>query len=401
VLSDDAGLTWRPVGARAGTGLLGVASFAQGILAWGDRGLLVSSGDAGVTWTTGSVPTSAAIRAARYANRDVGYAIDAAAGIWKTVTTGQTWQVLDPGPNPAGLTDLLALDARRVLLVGPGDIRVSRDGQLFDRVAEPVVTRARDLRWVFAVRRGAVVAGRTRILVSLNGRTAWKGVPRPVAKGRAVAIDRISCTAGGACWVLGVNDRLYLTANLGRRWKDVTASLPGNSLRQATGLAFSSARRGYVLVSEYGFDPLVPGGWVLRTVDGGATWTPQLVAQPGIAAGATGSPVDLLLGGQGALFTSATGGATGTPSVVGLTPSARTFRRRANVVLTGRLRPALGGERVVVTASGLPVRTAVVSSGGTFSLSYRVTRTTTFVAHWGGDGIRQGDGSPVITVTRR
>jgi len=402
VISDDAGVTWRPVGAGAEGVLTAVGASAKGgLFAWGDRGLLVTSRDAGATWVAGSVPTSAPIRSARYVTPDVGYAIDGAAGVWKTDNRGVTWQVLDPGPDPQRLTDLLALDPARVLLVGPGDIRVSRDGQTFDRVVEPVVTRARDLRWIFRSRKGAVAAGRTRLLYSANARTAWKGLPRPVARGRAVTIDQISCTAGGACWALGTNDRLYLTANLGRRWKDVSASLPGNALRQAVALAFSTDRRGYVLIGATGFDPLVQGGWVLRTTDGGATWAPQLVAQPVLVAGATGAPADVLLGGANALFTSTSGGAQGTPTVLGLTPSRKTFKRRATVTFTGRLRPALGGERVVVSASGFAPRSVTVSSGGTFSLSYRVTRTTTFVAHWGGDGIRQGDGSPVITVTRR
>jgi hypothetical protein len=55
----------------------------------------------------------------------------------------------------------------------------------------------------------------------------------------------------------------------------------------------------------------------------------------------------------------------------------------------------------VLYAKGFKPRAITVASGGSFTSLYRLRRTTTFVAQWAGDGVRDGDGTPVLTVGRR
>lgn len=404
VLSDDSGRTWRSVSGRIAGTLSGIASAPGVIAGWGLSGLVVRSADGGSSWTTASLPSGAFVRTARFADAQTGYALAGtgdAVEMWKTTNGGASWALLDPGPSPDRLTELLVQSPARVLLVGSGDVRVSGDGgTTFTPVAETAVRRAGRLQWAFRVGRGAVVAGPQRILVSANGRTGWKGVPRPTRRGKAVSILDISCSAKGVCWVYSTSGRLYVTTDLGRRYRDVTATLPAVGIFGVRDIAVTDARRGYIALRSPGIVPGVIAGQVLRTTDGGNTWTPQVVGALEPAQVITGTP-DVLLGADGSVLTTTTGGAAGIPSVLGLTPSPRTITRRTTVTITGRLRPASGGERVAVTASGQGVRFATVASSGTFSLSFTISKTTTFVAHWAGDGIRQGDGSPVITVTRR
>jgi hypothetical protein len=42
-----------------------------------------------------------------------------------------------------------------------------------------------------------------------------------------------------------------------------------------------------------------------------------------------------------------------------------------------------------------------VSSTGTFTTSYQVSRTRQFVAQWSGDADHNGDGSPAITIVKK
>ena len=80
-------------------------------------------------------------------------------------------------------------------------------------------------------------------------------------------------------------------------------------------MSFSSASRGYLVISSFG-DVRQPTGFLLRTDDGGATWHPQFVVSDPIADSgiAAGGGTDYLLGGQQALLYSTTGGDAGAAS---------------------------------------------------------------------------------------
>ncbi|MFN8108879.1 MAG: hypothetical protein U0Y82_03410 [Thermoleophilia bacterium] len=403
VVSDDAGVTWRPVGQRVTDSLTGVRGGPGVTVAWGLRGEVQSSADGGTTWTRGAIPSSSPVKAAAFATPQVGVALASDGGVWRTDNSGLSWQLLDPGPAGTTLRTVVALSATRLALVGPRDVRVSTDGTTFTRVADPLVAKATDLSWAFPVRGGLVVAGPRRILFSANGRTKWTAVPRPTRGGRATVIGALDCTAAGACWATN-GGRLYATPDLGKHWTDLTATLPGDASRfgaSATPVV-RDGKHGHLLI--YGFSNGVSAALVqtaLYTADGGRTWTPQVVGTQTVVGGAITSSGEVLVGAGGEVFTSTTHGVAGTATVLGLKPSKSTITRPTTVTITGRLRPALGGETVHVTAAGFPMKTATVSAAGTFSLQYRVRRTTTFVAHWWGDGARQGDGSPVVTVTKK
>jgi photosystem II stability/assembly factor-like uncharacterized protein len=405
VVSDDAGAHWRPVGSAPVGDADGVRAGLGGhAWIWGDRGFVASTIDGGRRWTPGAVPTARPIVSASFADTLVGYALESGGGLWRTVNGGVSWRMLDPGPGAAGLTTVLALSAQRVLVAGPSQARLSADGGAsFAPVASPALRAARDLAGAFRVRDGVVLSGYRSLVWSPDGVTGWTAVPRPRVNGRPVAVAAVDCVRGGACWLMSERRRLYLTTNTGRRWREVTAALPaspGAGPRVADVVAVSM-HRAYVVLAADGYDPAVGGGWVLATADSGRTWQPQLVASPVLAGGAAGQGVDYLLGTGGQVFTTQAGGVAGTRSTLVLRTATPVIRRTRTVTVTGRLRPAVGRETVVVSAGALGRRTVTVGADGRFTLRYRLGATTRVVAHWGGDGVRAGAGSAVLTIRRR
>lgn len=72
-------------------------------------------------------------------------------------------------------------------------------------------------------------------------------------------------------------------------------------------------------------------------------------------------------------------------------------------MIRGTLKPARGGEAVVVSPFDLKAgrwasRRVTATSKGSFSTTWRISRSAAFVAAWRGDDARAGDGSPALTV---
>jgi hypothetical protein len=196
--------------------------------------------------------------------------------------------------------------------------------------------------------------------------------------------------------------RLYRTRNAGRSWTE----LPGVGTDQARGMSFSTPQKGYLVISRFG-DLRNPTGFLLRTDDGGATWHPQFVVSNEIADGgiAAGGATDYLLGGAQSLLYSTTGGDTGATSDLSITSPKRRYAKAAHIVVTGKLKPAAGNERVTVSyrrpgSSSWRSQTVTVSANGSFTSSWNLAKgANVFVAQWQGDFRSHGDGSKVLTVT--
>jgi hypothetical protein len=126
---------------------------------------------------------------------------------------------------------------------------------------------------------------------------------------------------------------------------------------------------------------------------------------------APGATNAFALGRRGAgrnadLFRTETGGDQGTASTISLRRSKSRFGRRGGRVrLTVSLNPSVSGARVALFARTGSGRWSLIRGGlttaGKLTVSRRVRRTTQFVAQWYGDADRQGDGSPIGTVTVR
>lgn len=395
-VSDDAGVTWRTLGSRALSPVTRLAAQPSGeFLAVGPR-FLARSADAGGTWTPFAVSSAAAVISLSFPDPANGYALDTERTLFRTANGGGSWQILDPGAGGTPHT-VLAPSPTRVVLVAGRQVRRSTDaGATFRTRSIPL---ARGARITDAALAGShlVVWGRTALLVSPDAGATWRRVPLPVVARRRVALREVSCPGARTCWIVTTGGRVLVTTTQGRRWADVTAA---TGRARIGSLAAASGRRAYLALASSGWDNR-GNGWVLATADGGASWNPQLVGRLPLVDVATSPRGDLALDQGSRVFVTTTGGAAATASVLTLRTTRAAFRRPTVVTLRGSLRPAGGGETVVVVGSDGSTRRTRVASSGSFTVAVRVRATTSFVAQWGGDGDRSGDGSPVVTIRRR
>lgn len=388
IVSDDGGATWRSIDRRLTGRLTALRANADGLAyAWGPKGALAITLDRGATWRELTPPALETIRDVSFATPNVGFAVVHSGAVFATTTGGATWAALTIGRGfvPIGVH---ALDTRRILLLGHGGaLRRSTDGgRTFVATGSARVSaRAQRLQ-----RAGSAVAlhGTRGIAISTDG-MRWTLVRSPIVNGRSRPLLLSQCTSTRVCWAVTVDRRLFRTVDAGRTWSERSAGI-GSADGGIRSLAFASRTRGY-LNSR------------LSTTDGGLTWTPAPVPAGPLVQASNG--IDFGLTPRG-LVTTTTGGLRGAASVLTLTPPATTISGRTSVTVTGRLSPAVGGEQILVSRADLSRRyyqtqTVRAASDGSFSATFTISRTTTFVAQWVGDATRVGDGSPPVIVRRR
>ncbi len=311
----------------------------------------------------------------------------------------------------------LAPNENTVLLAGPTGLRRSTNGGAsFASVGGSVVLGKRHKKVLhrrlsaFPLFAGAELAGSAMIvwgdeaIESTDGGTSWKLIPRPLAKGSVEDVSFINASTG----YIVSRQRLFFTRNGGHTWKEIT-SLGTEALGGQGNMSFSSADDGYVLARWGGRENVL-----LRTFDGGRTWTPESLPQRLNSVTAAGT-VDYAAG-TGGLFETTGGGISATPSKLTLQINgprrlsrAKLRKGHGRVKLKGVLSPAQGGEEVLI-AYRLPGRAVwhrrlvTVASSGAFSLTVPgISTSTEFVAQWAGEGALAGAGTPSIalTVTKR
>ncbi len=399
VLTDDSGATWRPVGKRLSPTFQRIRALSGSVVfATGPSGALARSDDGGVTWSEVGVSTSEDVIDVSFIDEETGYVLDAAGTLLRTDNAGESWQILNTG-TAARPQAVLALGTQTVLLVGPkGVLRSTDGGSTFTRIRGRLLNRSK----LFNVDRGGgsvFVYGSKNILVSTTAGRTWQKVRLP-RKTLIQAVDFVSARTGFA---LGQDGQVYKTRDRGDHWLDLSGV--GND--DATGLSFSTTSAGFLTLKRFDSEP---GGYVLRTTDGGRTWRPQLVgtdepSPDGLVA--TGSNSAFLLADSRALLFTTSGGDRGDPSKVTLRTSRRTVRRRAVIRITGRVSGAKGGATVVVSRRergerGWVSLTATVASNGTFTTNWKLVKTAAFVAQWAGDENSAGDGSvPLVVRAKR
>jgi photosystem II stability/assembly factor-like uncharacterized protein len=395
VVSNDAGATFSPVGG----GIQGpftrlTATNPSVAFATGPHGTLAKTTDAGQSWSDVGVATSGAVVDASFPTSTTGFTLDDAGTVFKTTNGGASWQLLNTGASgePAGV---FALDANRVLLLGPRGIRRSTDGGT-SFAAVPGRALSRSVVEVADAAGTAVVAfGERALFMSTNGGKTWTAVKRP-SRDSLRSVDFVSSKRG---WVLDGAGRVWTTSNRGKHW----TQLVGTGTLSAYDMAFNAANRGYLLIGSFGTQR---GGFVLKTSDGGRTWHPQLVSSVPLApngiASSTGQ-TDFATDSSGRLFATTTGGDQGLASSLKLATKKTKVKRGSNITVSGKLNPAAGGEQVVVSARaqnrGWVHKVVQVASDGTFATAWKVTRFTIFVAQWAGDADHEGAGSKVLQVS--
>jgi photosystem II stability/assembly factor-like uncharacterized protein len=410
--SADGGSTWTQVGSALGRQLTGLravnASFA---FAWGNLGAIATTQNGGVTWANSTIPSSNAVATASFADANNGFALDSGGTLWGTGNGGSTWARKNTGGGRAP-NDVAAVSSNIVLLIGPRGVRRSTNGGgSFSSVSGKPVSTAR-LAQADVVVNGVVAWGSRALLYSANG-ASWKAMDLPPSGRKNLRIDSADCSSTKACWVLTTNGHLFRTTNAGKKWTDVTLATGSNDLSNGgeTLLSFDSASAGYVAIP--GFAPVSSNlgsalgsngqGWVLATTDGGKSFAPQLIDSNELNGLAAAGGTDFALTDDQNLFLTSTNGAQGQASSLTLSASPKTIKKTTTVTLTATLSPCNGNEQILISGPGTGSDGSIqsITSNCTVQVQVRVRKTSSYVAQWAGEAGINGDGSKVITVTKK
>jgi photosystem II stability/assembly factor-like uncharacterized protein len=415
VLSSDGGATFpNLISHNLRSGLHGLIRLGQtpfdAYAPW-PAGQIAATTDSGESWNLLRVPTAANIEDVAFPSTQIGYALSHSGTVFRTANAGVSWSILTSGgPTPVAL---LAPNPNTVLLLGPTGVRRSTNsGASFAPVNARIAVGRRHGKErkvalsSFDLSRGGEIAGTAMfafgkdVLESTNGGSSWALVPRPLPQHPVTAIAFVSPTTGYEV----ADGRMFSTRNRGRGWKEIL-SVDAADVGSMVQISFSNASDGYVLGQLQGNENIL-----MRTENGGATWTPEILGFP-MGSVTAGGLVDYTESSAStALFQTTDGGLSPTPStltlaIVGahkLNPVK--LKRTGNQVrLIGHLSPALEGEIVVVsyfTNGSWYYKNATVSSTGTFALTVTGIRATTdFIAQWTGDDLVSGAGTVVTQLT--
>jgi photosystem II stability/assembly factor-like uncharacterized protein len=403
--SSDDGASWSLIGSELSGSfarLRGGPEFLA--FAIGNHGALARTRDGGRSWSFTSVPTSEALVDVSFADETHGVALDVAGTLFRTDDGAASWRAVNSNLDAQAL---LALSDEVILLIGPRGIRRSFDGgQQFEREGSRSMRRAVLFGIDFA--EGALFAyGPTSLYTSRDGGISWKKLGRPDHR----PLAEVDFTSPRIGFALGKGGRVWRTRTRGRSWRELVAAGTDGGLD----LAFSNEREGYLAANDLYF---AKGDrrpdYVLRTVDGGLSWRPQLVSgsRDINSIVTTGESIDLLLAGGDEFFSTTRGGDLGAGSSLTITSRRKRLSKPRKVEVRGRLSPAEGGEQVIVSSTEADPRrrhgavdwrfkTVRVRSNGSFISTWRVRRTSVFVAQWTGDGAHRGAGSKVVKVRVR
>jgi photosystem II stability/assembly factor-like uncharacterized protein len=421
VLSDDGGVDYTPISKnldepvytrlRPGFEPNNIWVVGKG------NGQLAQTRDGGVTWSQDGVPTSRDMVDVSFADDHTGYALDAAGSLFKTVNQGGTWQTLDTGQTAPPLA-LSAPSPDTVVLVGPRGIRRGQGSIQPQPVGGATVAKT-SLNQIIPHPNLLIAFGTGGKLIFLStdtGRT-WRPVrlPKKVRIGSEPnAVDFVSSRVG---FFLDSRTRLWKTTSGGTKWSQVL----GLGTSRASGISMADAANGLIPISGIGnrvHDPTATA-YVLRTSDGARTWRLQAIARGVMHDAITTGPLRgyALIGngeradGGNHFFFTASGGDAGSPTTLALRTAKKSYSRKGLkrakylVTVSGTLPGAAGGEQIVVSRrelGGANWEQQVVTAGangGSFTTSWRMRRSTVFVAQWAGDSGRRGAGSVPLTIS--
>jgi photosystem II stability/assembly factor-like uncharacterized protein len=410
VVSDDTGANFRPIGGRL-TGKftrIRAGKVPGSAFAPGPNATLGKTVDGGKTWTRGDVTTTTDVLDVSFPTVTDGYALDVSGGLFRTSSGGQFWKTLNTG-STARPSAVYAPSPDSVMVIGPTGVRRSTDGGgSFAAVKGDAVARTL-LREVDSAGTAIIAYGDQDLIRSLDNGKTWKAIKKPgkyVRRGKRLVnrlgvrnVDFVDADHG---FLLDGNGRLFRTTDGGKAWTE----LAGVGTNAARGMSFSTAQKGYLVISTFG-DVRQPTGFLLRTDDGGATWHPQfVVSNPIVDDGVVaGGATDYLLGGEQSLLYSTTGGDTGPSSDLTIAAPKMRYTKPTHIVVTGKLAPASGNERITVSyrrpgSTRWTAQTVAASANGSYTTSWNLAKgANQFVAQWQGNFAAHGDGSKVLTVT--
>lgn len=399
VSTDDTGATWSQInGGVAGEYSRISAASPNNAVITGKNGALARSTDGGRSWRPVNVSTSAEVLDAAFVGVARGYVLDSLGAVLRTDNAGSSWRFLDTGTT-ARAKDLHVINDSTLLLVGPkGILRSSDAGETFAPIGSRAFRRLAlsklDVAGTILFAHGSKVA-----VVSRNNGSKWVRVKTPKRIRGIRTLDMVSAKVG---YLLDTSNELWSTSTAGRKWtrNETTGAGP------VSAMAFGDRLNGYLSSTD---------GRVLMTSNAGKTWSRQYPFYdqnsnlPTLLAAPSAKNAFLLIAGTNRVFSTTSAGAFGQASTLTIKSSSRRVRKKTVIKVTGKLAPAVGGERVTVLARAIGAKGGTrwtsqertVSASGTFTTSWRVSKPTIFIARWSGDAARDGAGATSVKVLIR
>lgn len=394
VSTDDAGTNWTPINSEA-AGKFTTAHVDNGTSAvlFGGGTALARTTDSGASWKPIVTLASGTIVDAAFPTALRGYVLDSQNSLRRSDDGGIAWKVLDlQGAKPRAL---YAPSEKTLLLVGGKGVRRSADAGLsFDIVGK---SKFRKRKFSAVDRAGAAVLvyGSKSLAVSKDDGKTWALLKLPK---KVKSIDRADFADARTGWIVDSSSELWTTKSAGKKW----VRNDTNGVNAMRSMALTDTKHGYLADGS---------GSVYVTDDAGKTWSQQspflskssintLIA-PLSARGAI-----LYVPGTNRILATSSFGQIGTASKLTIKSSAAKVKKGKTVQITGKLAPSQGGEQVTVVARPLDAKsgtswkrqTALVSLGGTFTTTWRLSKPMIFVARWAGDATHDGDGADAVIV---
>lgn len=321
----DGGLTWKPQASGTKAALNAVSAVdAKTAYACGASGTLLKTTDGGATWAPLASGTNLTFRAISAADAQVVYAASTKDTLYRSSDGGATWKGYFLGPiegmgvNGSGLYGVSAVN-RDTVFVSALDVhnsipkgwvyRTVDGGSNWTRIdSTGGITYA-----ISAVSgRTAFVSGFADMHATQDAGATWTTRSSPkVSAGYVQSNDAVSAVDAQTAFATGSFGMILATADGGQTWAPRPGPQPGVQLYAirsvGASLAFASGGDWTFLKTTdgvnwksipmdnkfwiQGFDTrdgalilAAAGNAILRSTDGGATWTPKNI--PGIAANA-------------------------------------------------------------------------------------------------------------------
>lgn len=396
--TDDGGATWRilnTLGLPRPTGLTRVNAIAfvdaNTLVAAGRDGLLLRSTDSGATWTEVAVPNASfrELKALDFSG-NVGVVGGNGGMRWRSTDGGATWT--EVALASSFLHGASFADSTRALVVSEtGAVQLSTDGGVtwVGRGSAPIDPVSGDsyrlhaVRFVSPIVAIAVGSGGS-IIRSTDAGLNWSTVNTAAPDVWLTGLSFVSSAEGYAAgYVLDPNSNFALagvllrTTNGGATW---TAVL-GVPLDRIEGVAFTSAQDG-TLVGTL--------GRIYRTTDGGATWTDVSVGtRESLSAVALASPTTAVasVAAAGQMLRSSDGGVSWTQVA---TPA--TQPQRGVAFADANVGVSVGGAGSMLRTTNGGAGWSVLASGTTVGLrAVRFANATT--------GLAVGEGGTILRTT--
>jgi photosystem II stability/assembly factor-like uncharacterized protein len=294
-----------PLGTKADFRDIYFADAMHGWIAGGSYeitgGLIGRTSDGGKTWRYASNLTqreSMSVSSIHFFDTNQGVAATSSGTIFSTIDGGETWTVTIRQGRVSGLSSLFFLDDRRGWAAGTGDvIRTDDGGQNWARAATEYVDTSyrspiRAIKFLDD-QHGWAAGMHTYLARTSDGGGTWEDVATPFGGPEPLNFWDLSFVDREAGWVVGEEGAIISTTDGGATWTQRSTGLKdahsapkleripraGGSVMVDAGdrtpgftvsaVRFLDRHRGWIT----GFYPNFGRSLILRTEDGGETWS--------------------------------------------------------------------------------------------------------------------------------